>query len=98
MPSWQRRAHESYYYNFKGKETEFCIRVHVFASSPLSALVTRAADAVKLPLGGFPCQGSLRVVILDFERRGELRGIANDQLDPRSTPVLLAAAMPTGNV
>jgi hypothetical protein len=64
MPSWQRRAHESYDYNLKGKKAEFCIPVHVFASSPLSTLVTRAADAVNLPPGGFPCQGSLRVAIL----------------------------------
>jgi len=43
MPSWQRRAHESYYYNFEGKQVEFSVSLHVFAASSLSALDYRDA-------------------------------------------------------
>lgn len=70
MPSWQRRAHEFYYYNPERKHSEFPVSVHVFASSSLSVRSGRTFDALKLPLGSFPCQEGLRVVILDVNRYG----------------------------
>jgi hypothetical protein len=68
MPSWQRRAHESYYYNFERKHAEFSVSLHVFTPNSLSILNCRTFDAVTLPLGSFLCQESLRVVILDSNR------------------------------
>jgi hypothetical protein len=49
MPSWQRRAHEFYYYNLERKQVEFSGSVHVFASSSLSVPCEGTFDALKLP-------------------------------------------------
>jgi hypothetical protein len=57
MPSWQRRAHEFYYYNLERKQIEFSGPVHVFASSSLSFPSYGTFDALKLPSEAYGVKG-----------------------------------------